>query len=237
MIHIKNAVITGATKGIGKAIAMKLAAEGLDLFLCSRNQSDLERVQEEIQMAFPAVQIWTMTVDLSKRNEVQDFVQFISDHCTALGVLVNNAGVFFPGKITEEKEGTLTTQMETNLYSAYHLTRGLLPLMRPQRHGYIFNMCSIASFMAYPNGGSYSISKFALLGFTKVLRAELLDEGIKVTAIMPGATWSNSWAGADLPVERLMQPEDVAEVIVSALNMSDAAVMEEIVLRPQKGDL
>jgi len=98
-------------------------------------------------------------------------------------------------------------------------------------------MCSVASLIAYPNGGSYSISKFALLGFSKVLREELKEFGIKVTSIMPGATWSNSWAGVDLPKDRLMMANDVAQVILSAIKMSDSAVIEDIVLRPQLGDL
>lgn len=103
--------------------------------------------------------------------------------------------------------------------------------------GHIFNMCSIASLHAYPDGGSYSISKFALLGFSKNLREELKDKGIKVTSIMPGATWSASWAGADFPEDRLMQAADIANAVWSAWSMSPAAVVEDIVIRPQLGDL
>ncbi len=91
--------------------------------------------------------------------------------------------------------------------------------------------------MAYPNGGSYSISKFALLGFSKVLREELKSSGIKVTAVMPGATWSDSWSGAELPYERLMEAEDIAESILSIYKLGPSAVVEEIILRPQLGDL
>ena len=98
-------------------------------------------------------------------------------------------------------------------------------------------MCSIASQIAYPNGGSYSISKFALLGFSKVLREEMKNKGVKVTSILPGATWSNSWAGVDLPESRLMQATDIANATWSATTMSPSAVVEEIILRPQLGDL
>jgi short-subunit dehydrogenase len=110
-------------------------------------------------------------------------------------------------------------------------------MMLSQNKGHIFNMCSVASEKAYPNGGSYSISKFALLGFSKNLREELKPKGIKVTSILPGATWSDSWAGFEGPEERLMQARDVAEVVLAALRMSASAVMEDIVLRPQLGDL
>ena len=100
--------------------------------------------------------------------------------------------------------------METNVYSAYYLTKHLLTAMKAKQKGHIINICSIASKIAYPNGGSYSISKFALLGFSKVLREELKSEGIKVTAILPGATWSDSWKGTTLPPERLMEAKDIA---------------------------
>ena len=106
-----------------------------------------------------------------------------------------------------------------------------------RRQGSIINMCSIASFMAYPNGGSYTISKFAMLGFSKVLREEMKPYGIKVTAVMPGSTWSDSWKGADFPDERLMKPGDVAEAVLSVTRMSPASVVEELIIRPQLGDL
>jgi short-subunit dehydrogenase len=127
--------------------------------------------------------------------------------------------------------------MNTNLYSAYHLTRAIVPFMTSSTKAHIFNMCSIASTTAYPNGGSYSISKFALLGYTKVLRQELKEKAIKVTAIMPGATWSDSWAGVDLPHERLMEAVDIADSVWSAYQLGKSAVVEEIVIRPQLGDL
>jgi short-subunit dehydrogenase len=127
--------------------------------------------------------------------------------------------------------------MAINLYSAYHLTRALLSCLRPYRRGHIFNMCSIASLIAYPNGGSYTISKFALLGFSKALREELKPEGIKVTSVMPGAAWSDSWRGANFPVERLMQADDIAKMIWAAYQLSDSAVVEDLVIRPQLGDL
>ena len=113
----------------------------------------------------------------------------------------------------------------------------MVPFMKSSTKPHIFNMCSIASITAYPNGGSYGISKFALLGYTKVLRQELKEQNIKVTAIMPGATWSDSWAGVELPYERLMEAKDIAESVWAAYNLGKSAVVEEIVIRPQLGDL
>lgn len=233
----KTAVISGATKGLGRAIAEIFAAKGFDLCVCARTEADLEAMKRDWAVRFPAQQIHTFLADMSQKQDAQAFAAFARAQFPKIDVLVNNAGVFLPGKVSVEAEGVLEAQIETNLYSAYHLTRALLPAMLPQGRGHIFNLCSVASFMAYPNGGSYSISKFALLGFSKVLRAELKTTGLKVTAIMPGAAWSDSWAGVDLPYERLMQASDVAKAIWGCYDMSDAAVVEELILRPQLGDL
>ena len=109
--------------------------------------------------------------------------------------------------------------------------------MKTKKHGHIFNLCSIASIKAYPNGGSYAISKFALLGFSKCLREELKPLGIRVTAVMPGATYTSSWDGVDLPEKRFIPVEDIAETIFSAYKLSGRSVVEEILIRPQLGDI
>lgn len=233
----KTAVITGATKGLGRAIAEIFAENGFDVCVCARTQADLDAMQADWEKRFANSRLLTFAADVGKRSEVMEFADFVCSRWPRLDVLVNNAGIFMPGTVTGEPNGTLETLLETNLYSAYHLTRGLLAVMLPHRSGHIFNMCSVASILAYPNGGSYSISKFALLGLSKVLREELKTQGIKVTAILPGATWSDSWQGVDLPEERLMQATDIALAVWSAYNLSPAAVVEELLIRPQLGDL
>jgi short-subunit dehydrogenase len=127
--------------------------------------------------------------------------------------------------------------INTNLYSAYYLTRKLVHRMKEARKGHIFSMGSIAGFTAYANGGSYAISKFALLGFTKCLREEMKPHGIRVTSILPGATKTASWDGVDLPEDRFMKVEDVADTVWLAYQLSDRTVMEEVILRPQLGDI
>lgn len=232
-----NTVITGATKGLGRAIALKFAAGGHHLGLCARNEVDLQTFKTELETNFPDIKIYSKMVDVSIKSQVLDFATDLISYFGRIDVLINNAGVFIPGAISEEKDGSLENMIQTNLFSAYHLTRALLPAMLPYRSASIFNMCSIASKDAYPNGGSYSISKFALLGFSKVLRAELKDKGIKVTAVLPGATWSDSWSGVDLPFERLMEAKDIADLIWATYKLGPSAVVEEIVIRPQLGDL
>ncbi len=232
-----TAVITGATKGLGRAIAEIFAENGFDLCVCARTEADLEEMKAAWLERFPQVQLYTFPTDVSKKWEVLEFARFVRSTWAKVDVVVNNAGIFLPGAVSDEREGTLETLLETNLYSAYHLTRALLPVMLPHRSGHIFNMCSIASVVAYPNGGSYSISKFALHGFSKALREEMKPHGIKVTALLPGATWSDSWRGVDFPEDRLMQATDIAKMVWAAYTLSASAVVEDLVVRPQLGDL
>lgn len=232
----KLIVVTGGTKGIGEATLEKFGAESFDLVTCSRTKKDLEELEKRFSSKHP-VAIYHQQADLSKKEEVLGFIDFIHSLERPVDVLVNNSGLFIPGQIHTEEEGVLENMMATNLYSAYHLTRGLVPAMKARRQGHIFTMCSTASIIPYVNGGSYCISKFALLGMTKVLREELKAFDIKVTAILPGATLTASWEGTDLPVERFMKAEDVAEAIWAAYKLSPQSVVEELLIRPQLGDL
>lgn len=230
-----NVVITGASKGIGKAIATIFAANGYDLYLCSRNEVALYKAVEELQTRFQAVTVKAHAFDLSKQAKA--FGQWILDAGVVPDIVVNNAGLFEPGNVYDEPEGTLESQIETNLYSAYHLTRTLLPKMMEIKSGHIFNICSIASLQAYKNGGAYSISKFAMDGFSKNLREEMKAFGIKVTAVYPGAVLTDSWGNYDNSNHRIMEAEDVAKMILAASQLSPGACVEEIVMRPQLGDL
>jgi short-subunit dehydrogenase len=233
----KLVVVTGGTKGIGRAVIEKFAAQGFDIATCSRTASDLEKLQLGIKKDFPLVQVHIKQADLTSKKEVNSFCVFVKDLRRPVDVLVNNAGYFIPGEIASEPDDTLEQMINANLYSAYHTTRGLISMMMERRVGHIFNMCSIASFMAYRNGGSYAISKFALLGFSKCLREEVKTFGLKVTAVMPGAVLTESWEGTDYPADRFMKVEDVADAIYAAYSLSPNSVVEEIVIRPQLGDI
>ena len=230
-------VVTGGTKGIGRAIIEVFFAQGADIAFCARNAEDVEQLNKELSNRDSSRSIIAAVADVSKKEDVLSFSKQITKRWNTIDALVNNAGVFVPGEILHEDEGALEHMINTNLYSAYNLTRALAPQMIDRGGGHIFNICSVASLLALPGGGSYSISKFALLGFSKVLREELKTKGVKVTSVMPGATWSHSWAGVELPVSRLMQADDVAKQIWAAYDTSAAAVIEDIVLRPQLGDL
>ena len=233
---MKNIVVSGGTKGIGRAIIEIFAQNGYTVFTCARNQDELNVLQEHIEWKYN-VKCYTFKADVSLKNEVMAFGNFILKTADKIDILVNNAGYFVPGDIHSEEDGVLESMIETNLYSAYYLTRSVIHNMISNHSGQIFNICSIASITAYDNGGSYSISKYAMYGMTRNLREEMKDKGIKVTAILPGATLSASWEGVDVPKERLAKASDVADVIWSASQLSNQAVVEEIIVRPQLGDL
>jgi short-subunit dehydrogenase len=230
-------VVTGGTKGIGRAIIEKFAQFQFDIITCARNEQDLQQLKQEIERKHSSVQVFVKPADLSDKAQVKEFGAFCKSFNRPVDVLVNNAGYFIPGFIHQEEDGVLESMIGTNLYSAYYLTKALVGDMIHRKEGYIFNMCSTASITAYTNGGSYCIAKHALYGMTKVLRAELKEHDIRVTAILPGATLTASWEGVDLPADRFMKSEDVADAVFGAYSLSRQSVVEEILIRPQLGDL
>jgi short-subunit dehydrogenase len=232
-----NAIITGASKGIGKSVATAFAALGYNLVLCSRTPTTLYNTVQELYNAFPNVKIKAMPADLSSKLGCKDFTSWVLSLNMSIDVLVNNAGLFVPGSVHNEAEGQLEFMLNANLNSAYHVTRALVPKMMEQTSGHVFNVCSIASIKAYDNGGSYSISKFAMLGFGKNLREEMKPYNVKVTNVMPGAAYTGSWSGSDIDPKRLMEAEDIAQMIVASTQLSASACVEDIILRPQLGDL
>lgn len=234
----KLIVVTGGTKGIGKAIIESFAAiGGFDIATCARNEKDLLALKSEIELKFSETNIFVFKADLAQTEDCNAFAEFVRIQRKEVEILVNNAGLFIPGAVHEEPEGALEQTMATNLYSAYRLTRSFIGEMKERKSGHIFNMCSTASIIPYVNGGSYCISKFALYGMTKLLREEMKMHGVRVTAILPGATLTASWEGSDLPPERFMKSEDVAMAVLNAYQMSENSVVEEILIRPQLGDI
>ena len=213
------AIVTGATQGIGKAIAEKFLSQGFSVAICARTLNDLHAVESDWKQRFTSAEIIAHRADLSVKQDVLSFARQVLERFPVIDVVVNNAGLYFPGTLIGEPEGHMETLMNVNFFS-----------------GHIFNICSVAALKAYPNGGAYSITKYALLGFSDNLRLELMPD-IKVTAVCPGATMSRSWEGAGIPDERMMAAGDVAEMVWSAYNLSAGANVETIVMRPVKGDI
>lgn len=232
-----KAVITGASRGLGKAIAEAFAVGGYDLVLTSKNPERLHNTADSLNKRYPGINITSFPADIASKTSVKSFAQWVLQQPGTIDVLVNNAGSFVSGNVTDEAEGQLEEMLAVNLFSAYHLSRALIPTLIRQKTGHIFNMCSIASLQAYRQGGSYSISKFALAGFSKNLREELKQFGIKVTAVYPGAAYTDSWAGSGIDPKRIMEAEDIARMIFATSQLSPQACVEDIVIRPQAGDL
>ena len=232
-----NAVITGASRGIGKAVAEIFALHGYNLYLCSRTEATLLNTIEELKTKYPNVNIDGKALNLGEKDKATMFGEWVLNNADSVDVLVNNAGSFIQGNVSDEPEGVLEEMLSVNLLSAYYTTRTFLPRMRAMKSGQIFTLCSIASLRAYPGGGSYSISKYALMGFTRNLREELKNEGIKVTAVIPGAAYTDSWAASGLEEVRFMKADDIAKMIYAATQLSPQSVVEDIILRPQLGDI
>ncbi|MDW8273565.1 MAG: SDR family oxidoreductase [Chitinophagales bacterium] len=229
----KTILISGASRGIGLAIARLFWNKGWNVALCARNVEGLKKefITQERKSAF------IQSLDVKDKKSITLFAEEAIKQFAAVDVLVNNAGQFLPGKVHDEPDGTLEHLIETNLYSAYYLSRALVTHMKERKTGSIYNICSVASLFAYPNGGSYSISKFAMLGLSKALREELKSSNIKVTALLPGATLTDSWAGAPYPESRFMKAEDIAQIIWDIEHLSPNTVVEEVLLRPVLGDI
>ena len=235
----KLIVVTGGSKGIGRAVVSRFLQAGYPVATCARSATDLAALTTAMQNVVPGAMLHTLPADLSRAEDCARFAAFVLVLGLEVEVLVNNAGAFIPGRLQDEPaDGSQLRQMlAVNLLSAYDVTLPLLPGFIAQRHGHIFTICSTASITAYPNGGSYGIAKHALLGFTKNLREELKPSGVRVTAVLPGPTLTASWEGVDLPADRFVKSEDVAEAVFAAYSLSPQAVIEELLIRPQLGDL
>lgn len=223
-----SVLVTGASKGIGLAIALRFASAGSRVTICARDVAEVSEQHPELTC---------VSCDVSDKAQVRGLAMQVLADGGAPEVLVNNAGAFLPGSICEEADGTFESMLAVNLASAYHLTRALLPAMITRGSGTIINICSTASITPYVNGGSYCIAKHALHGFSKTLREELKPHGIRVVSLLPGATLTASWAGSDLPPDRLMPAEDIAELAWTAWALSKRSVIEELLVRPMLGDL
>jgi short-subunit dehydrogenase len=229
-------IITGASRGLGKAMAEIFAANGNNLYITGMHETRLYKTMEELLNKYPLVTIKGKPFDLHIKKQVQEFGAWCLENCTP-DILINNAGSFAGANVYNEEDGVLEEMIETNLYSAYHLTRVIVPTMIKNKSGHIFNMSSIAGLKAYPGGGSYSISKYALRGFSVNLREELRSSNIKVTTVFPGAAYTDSWASTGMDKKRFMEAEDIAKMVYAASQLSQQACVEDIILRPQLGDI
>lgn len=227
----KKVVISGATRGIGRAIAMRLAKEGYDLAISARSAKDLNEFKEEATEKYKEIEILTYACDLSNADDAKAFATYVQSQWKKIDILINNAGSFVEGGITDTSENVLEQMMNINFYSAYHLSKNLCGRMQAAKSGHIFNICSIASKEIVKGASYYSISKHAMYAFSNALREELRKDLVKVSTILPGSTYTSSWEDETLQ-PLLVQAEDIADSIMLALTMSASAVAEELIIKP-----
>jgi 3-oxoacyl-[acyl-carrier protein] reductase len=225
-----NAIITGATKGIGKAIAIKLASKGYNLAICARTEADL--LEFKAELAHYKTKVIAIKADMGNKEEIYSFCTQVSNVFEKIDVLINNAGIFMPGTLLDEEDKNFEYQGMVNVNSVYYLSKHFGKIMRSQRSGHIFNICSIASTQVVENAGSYSVTKTAMLSLNHVLRKELSEYNVKVTAILPGSTLTASWTGNQISPDKFVQPEDIANSLYSILTLSDGVNVDEMILTP-----
>ncbi len=229
-------VVTGASQGIGAALAEAFAAEeGARLALVARTEAKLDAVAARCRAL--GAEAVSFPCDVTDEEAVAAMAGAVLERLGAPDVLVNNAGAFQPGSLLETAPADFRAQLEVNLTSAFLVTRAFLPALLARGRGDLFFMASVAAIRGYPGGAAYCAAKHGLLGLARVVREETKGTGLRVTTLLPGATLTPSWAGTDLPEERFMPAEDIARAVVDLHRLSGRTVVEEILLRPQQGDL
>jgi len=234
---MKNALITASTKGMGRATAIALAKEGINLALCSRNAADLAAFKDELSALNPAIKVFTAVTDVSIKQQLLDFAAGAEQALGTISIIVNNAGMYEHQSILNDDDTTLQKQIGTNLAPAYELYRYFGKKMIAAKEGHIFTICSVASLNPIAEAGTYSVTKYALLGLNKVMRTEMQPHGVKVTAIIPGSTLTDSWKGMEVDKDKMVLPEDIASAIVNIYKMSAGANVDEIIIKPAFGQI
>ncbi len=230
-------LITGASQGIGAAIAEVFAAgiPGVRLALVARNERNLRGTARACLRLGAEVELFPC--DVTKEKAVAAMARAVTKHFGPVDVLINNAGAFTMAPFVKTSLAAFDDMIAVNLRSAFLVTQAFLPAMMKRRRGDIFFMSSIAGLGAYPQAAAYCAAKFGVTGLAQVLRAETKDAGIRVCCVHPGATWSPSWSKSGIKPQRIMPAEDIAQAILDVHRLGRRTVVEEIVLRPQLGDL
>lgn len=234
ILENRIAVITGAGKGIGKAVANGLAELNYLTVLIGRNLHDLEHVALEI-ISKGGLSPSIFELDITDIDKINETVEAILAKHGRIDVLVNNAGIYFDGTL-ELSEADFSSMIAINLTAQFNFTKEIVPLMKKQGMGYIFNVVSRSGKIGFAGSGGYSASKFGMLGLSESLYRELTPLGIKVTALCPG--WVNTKmafeAGTPLPAEEMIEPEDLFKTIKYLLELSPAACVKEVIIESKK---
>lgn len=233
----QRALITGASRGIGKATALAFAKAGVSTVLLGRSIDQLQATAEEVK-ALGAEAI-AFGIDLSEVSQVKDRLAQVLEASGSIDILVNNAGMGYTRRLLETSLADWQRVLDLNLTSPLQCIQAILPQMRSRHGGTIINVISVAGRQAFPDWGAYCASKFGLMGMTKALAQEERSYGIRVVALCPGAVntplWDSDTVNADFDRSQMLTPEDVADAIVHAALLPQNVVLDELVLMPNAG--
>jgi NAD(P)-dependent dehydrogenase (short-subunit alcohol dehydrogenase family) len=234
-MELKNkiAVVTGGTKGIGRAIAETLLKAGSSVFICARDKVDLKRALEKLS---ELGEVDGEICDVRSEGQVEAMLKECQRVFGGIDILINNAGVGFIGKTVEEIPSEDFEQtLQTNLFGVFYTCHHAIPLIKKRGGGYIINVSSLAGQNAHPKMAAYNASKFGLNGFTEAMMQEVRADNIKVSLICPGSV--NTYFGGDEPSAEKswqLQPEDIAQVVLNLLTMDERALPSKVEIRPSK---
>lgn len=229
------ALVTGATKGMGQAIALELAQMGYDLLLVARSESDLHAFSKLIQDAYPDGRVAYYACDLSVEAGCTQLLTWLEPR--GIHVLVNNVGIFRPVSVLEETPDDFARQWQTNYITPHCLSREIGRKMIKQGSGFIINITSVAAKKPVMTAATYSVTKTALRSLTHILREEFRQYRVRVAEIVPGSTKTSSWSGTTIPDTRFVMPEDIARAVRLVLQASEGASIDEVVVAPRMGNI
>ncbi|MGA2800366.1 MAG: SDR family oxidoreductase [Candidatus Micrarchaeaceae archaeon] len=237
---VGTAIVTGGSRGIGRAIAQELASMGYNLLLVAKDSNRLKKTAEEISKGTD-VKIDLLPCDLSKTADIDALYEFCVSKKIIPDVLVNNAGIYVPGTTKESPIREYDNIMSVNARSMFYLTQKIMPLLKKGHNQRVIVISSVWALDSYPADGNedgtiYAISKWAVRGWSRSLRAELRKHNIGVSTIYPGAVFTDEWKGTTRPKENFIKPEDIGKVVRAILETSPQTVIEEVILRPIGGD-
>jgi 3-oxoacyl-[acyl-carrier protein] reductase len=227
----KVALVTGAGRGIGRGIALALASAGADVVLTARSGDELLAVAREISAAGGKAE--AMAADVSLETDVEQLFGKLRQQRGRVDILINNAGIGAFGLLAEISAADFDRVLAVNLRGTFLCSREAMRLMKEQQSGYIINISSSVGIKGYPNQSAYTASKHGIMGLTKSLAVEAQEDGIRVSAVLPGAVNTDLIGAArpDLDRAKLLQPEDVAQAVLYLLSLPERAAIDEIYIR------